>query len=75
MDAINIKRGQIWKENDARFPNSFKKIIEVSRKTSEVKIRTCCNEGLFVKGSIERWFKMERFDGRGSGYSLFKDAA
>lgn len=67
---MEIKPGQIWKENDPRFPNSYKKIVQVGEQ--DVQIITCTAEGGKVPRCGNRWAKRERFDGRAMGYSFFK---
>lgn len=79
MNNVEIQRGQIWKENDPRFPNSFKKIVDVSQ--HEVRIISCDEAGNTIinshtgKAAPRRMVKRERFNGGPGGYSLVKAAA
>src|SRR5262245_6555801 len=68
--VMNIREGQIWKEDDSRF-DRFIRVTYVRR--DEITFRTCDPAtGVFTPGSRFSCAKVERF-GKARGYKLFRD--
>lgn len=65
--------GQIWKENDPR-NERYIRTITGPEKDHEgnlfVRVRGCNKDGGHVGRSRESWAKLERFNGKRSGYSF-----
>lgn len=63
--------GQIWKENDPRFENQFKLIVDTDNSWL-VRIRSCDVNGIPLQRAPARWAKLDRFNGLKMGYSFVK---
>lgn len=80
--SAEIKPGQIWVENDPRFPNSFKRVVNLQgNERDTITILSCDESGNTIinshtgKAAPRRSVKTERFNGQKGGYSLHKDVA
>ena len=62
--GVEIKIGQVWQEVEPRFPDRFVTVVGLNEAADKVQIQsTMCTW----------WSKAARFDGKISGYKLWRD--